>query len=56
MINLVRIRAMTADELADFLGRVIWRCTRDCPALAQCREGIGCRAAILAWLLAEEES
>lgn len=55
MTNGDRIREASAEELAGMLFRWLGRCSRECPALAQCRQGIGCRNAVLAWLNAEED-
>lgn len=55
MTNLDRIRRLSAEEMADALERWIVRCSVNCPALSECRNGISCRQAILAWLIREEE-
>ena len=55
MTNLDRIRSLSAEEMADALERWIIRCSVNCPALTECRNGISCRQAILAWLIHEEE-
>lgn len=55
MTHIERIRIATPEEMADMMERWIVRCSRNCPALSECREGMSCRRAILAWLIAEEE-
>lgn len=56
MTNLDRIRRLSADEMADALERWIIRCSVNCPALSECRNGMGCRQAILTWLTREEDN
>ena len=51
--NIDRIREASPYELAEMLDRLIVRCSGECPALAQCRGGMSCRQALLAWLKAE---
>lgn len=55
MRNIDVIRHADPAELADMLYSWIVRCSRNCPALSKRRDGLGCRQAILAWLMAEEE-
>ncbi len=56
MTNLDRIRRMSAEEMADALDRWIVRCSGYCPALAECRNGMSCRQALITWLTREEDN
>lgn len=53
MTNLERLRELSAEKMADTMERWIVLCSNKCPALAQCRGGMSCRQALLAWLKAE---
>ena len=53
MTNLERLRELSAEKMADTMERWIVLCSNKCPALAQCRNGMSCRQALLAWLKAE---
>lgn len=55
MQNIDMIRHADPDKLAGMLCRWIVQCTRDCPALGQCRGGMSCRDALHAWLIAEAD-
>lgn len=55
MTNIEALRSASDDELAALLDKWIWHCTSSCPALSKCRDGIGCAAAIRAWLNSEVE-
>lgn len=55
MTNMDRIRTLSVEEMADNMGQWIVLCSRKCPALGQCRNGMSCRQALLAWLKAEED-
>lgn len=55
MTNLERLRVLTPEKMADTMERWIVFCSKKCPALAQCRNGMSCRQALLAWLKAEAD-
>lgn len=56
MTNLERLRQLSAEKMADTMERWIVLCSNKCPALGQCRGGMSCRQALLAWLQDEEDS
>lgn len=53
MTNFDRLQTLTPEKMADAMEHWIVLCSKKCPALAQCRNGMSCRQALLTWLRAE---
>lgn len=53
MTNIEKLRVLSPEKMADAMECWIVLCSNKCPALAQCRNGMSCRQALLAWLKAE---